>query len=560
MTVRTVAHSRSTLFDYDWVIVGSGFGGSIAALRLAERGYSVCVLECGRRITPERMPKTSWDVRKYLWMPRLGCHGILRLTNFRDVSIISGAAVGGGSVVYAQTLYRATDKFRDAMDAAVGQPVELDPYYDVAERMLGAQRNPRPSSRDKILIAAAEDLGYGADAFHLSTVGVFRGEPGRTVPDPYFGGEGPDRAGCTDCGECILGCRHNAKNSLDKNYLYLAEKRGVEVRPDRMVTSVRPIGAPDGSEGYEIRSSRPGAWLRRREQVVRAKSVVIAAGAVGSNQLLAACKTAGDLPNLSSALGTGLRTNAESVCALTFKEDGADFTDGVSISGSLLAGKDGDLHLEAFTWGRADSMSAVMMPLSGDGTRLTRPLKLLAQIMRHPISFLRAAIPFGWSRRTIMVGGMWTQDGALRLKARTSRGGVRLQTEQDPDHPNPTYIPEMIRFVEHLAEKHDAIPQIWATEPFNRSFTAHILGGATIGTDRERSVCDPQHRVYGYQNLLVTDGSAVPFNPGVNPSLTISALAERAMSFIPTKDGREATGGVGYLSASKTLSQPRVPS
>lgn len=547
MTARTVAAHRRASIDYDWIVIGSGFGGSIAALRLAERGYSVCVLECGRRITPDQMPTSSWAINKYLWMPRIGWHGILRITNFRDVSVLSGSAVGGGSVVYAQTLYRATEEFRIALDRATGERVDLDSYYEVAERMLGACSNPRRSSRDRIMIAAAEDLGYGAEAFHTSTVGVFRGEPGETVSDPYFGGEGPDRAGCKDCGECLLGCRHNAKNSLDKNYLYLAENRGARVFPDRLVTGLRTLGAHDGSDGYVVTTERPGAWLRRDRQTLRASGVVVAGGPLGTNQLLAQCKADGSLPNLSPALGKQVRTNAESVCALTFKDKDADFMDGVSISGSVLAGTRGDLHLEGFTWGRADSMSAVMLPLAGDGNRLTRPLKLMLRILRHPLDFLRTTVPFGWSRRTIMIGGMWTQDGAVRLRAKQTRGGVRLETEQDPEHPNPTFIPEMVRFVRHLAKKHDAIPQIWATEPFNRSFTAHILGGAVIGTDAEGAVCDPHHRVFGYQNLLITDGSAVPFNPGVNPSLTISALAERAMTHVPAKDGTAVAGGIGYL-------------
>lgn len=534
-------------FDFDWIVVGSGFGGSIAALRLAERGYSVAVLECGKRWATEDLPKTTWNLRKYFWMPKLGMRGILRLTFFKDVSIISGSGVGGGSLVYAQTLYRSTDRFRTHFDKAVGEQVDLDPYYDVAERMLGVVDQPRQSSRDAMFLATAEDLGYSASRFHQSRIGVFRGEPGKTVSDPYFGGEGPDRAGCIDCGQCMVGCRHNAKNTLDKNYLYLAERRGTSIQPERMVTDVRPLGAADGSDGYAVTSRRSGAWIRRDERVLRARGVVFAAGAVGTNQLLATCRHNGSLPALSPRLGMDVRTNVESICAITPRDPSADLSDGVALTGSLWAND--EMHLENVTYGgSADSMGLLFFPLSGNGTRLTRPLKLLAKMLRHPIDFLRATNPRGWSTRSMLIGGMWTHDGALEFDARPRKfgRGVRLQTRQDPDHPTPTFIPEMYEFVSRLAEKYDAIPQIWATEAFNVPFTAHILGGTAIGTDPESGVIDAEHRVFGYRNLLVTDGSAVPYNPGVNPSLTISALAERAMSKVPAKDGSAHDGGIGF--------------
>jgi len=534
-------------FHYDWIVVGSGFGGSIAALRLAERGYSVCVLECGRRYSTDELPRSTWNLRKYFWMPKVGLRGILRITMFRDVSIISGAGVGGGSLVYGQTLYRASRDFREHLNKAVGENVDLDPYYDVAEHMLGATEQPRHSSRDSMVIATAEALGLSAAKFQSTRVGVFFGEPGVTVPDPYFGGEGPDRAGCVHCGRCMVGCPHNAKNTLDKNYLYLAERRGAVVQPERLVTDVRPIGAADGSDGYAVTAQRPGAWLRRRRTVLRARGLVFAAGPLGTNQLLAACKHNGSLPALSDALGTDVRTNAESIGALTLRDPDADIRDGVSISGSLYTSE--EMHFEHVTYGGAgDAMVLLFAPMTGDGSRVTRPLKLLARILLHPLDFLKAKKTHGWSTRSMLIGAMWNRDGAVRLQARRRwlGRGVRLRTQPDPVNPNPTYIPEVIEFLGAMAEKYDAIPQLWATEAFNMPFTAHILGGAVIGTDPTVGVVDSANRVFGYQNMLITDGSAVPYNPGVNPSLTISALAERAMSMVPAKDGAPHRGGTGY--------------
>lgn len=540
--------------DYDWIVIGSGFGGSVAALRLAERGYTVGVLECGRRYESADLPKTTWNVRKYFWMPKLGLRGLLRLTFFKDVSIISGAGVGGGSLVYGQTLYRASETFRDRLNKAVGEPVDLDPYYDVAEFMLGVAENPRRSSRDAMVLATAEELGISASKFHPTRVGVYLGEPGKTVADPYFGGEGPYRTGCIHCGQCMVGCRHNAKNTLDKNYLHLAEKRGVEVQSDRLVTDVRPIGAPDGSDGYEVTSVHAGAWVRRRKQTLRARGVVFAAGPLGTNQLLANCRHTGSLPALSERIGVEVRTNAESIGAITFRDRKTDIGDGVAISGSLYS-KD-DIHIETVTYGgAADSMGMLFTPMTGDGTRLTRPLQLLLRILRHPIDFARSSNPRGWSTRSMAIGAMWNRDGAVRLVAKPRRlgRGVRLQTRQDPDNPNPTFIPESNEFIERLAKKFNGIPQLWATEAFNMPFTAHILGGAVIGTDADTSVVDGQHRVYGYRNMLVTDGSAVPFNPGVNPALTITALAERALSAVPGKDGSPHADGIGYPSRQRAV-------
>lgn len=523
-------------FDFDWVVIGSGFGGSVSGLRLAERGYSVCVLECGRRFRDEDLPKSGWQLRDYFWAPQVGMRGILRMSLFRDVAIISGAGVGGGSLVYCATLYRAGEDFRGRLSHACGEPVDLGPSYEEAERMLGVVDQPRRSSRDELLQDVATELGYG-DTFHLSRVGIFRGEPGVTVPDPFFGGEGPPRTGCIDRGECMVGCRHNAKNTLDKNYLWLAERRGARVQAERLVTDVRPLGAADGADGYAVVSRRPGAWVRHDEQVLRARGVVFAAGAIGTNRLLANCRHAGSLPALSPRVGEDVRTNAESMCALTPRDRSADFSDGVAITGSAWARE--DIHMETVAYGGAlDAMSLWFVPLTGDGTRLTRPLKLLANVVRHPVDAARGSDPRGWSRRSMSFGAMQSSEGVVRFEPRRRLlgRGVRLQTRQDPDNPNPTFIPELYEAVELMARKLDAVPQSWATEAlFNIPFTAHILGGAVIGSTPERGVIDGRHRVHGYRNMLVCDGSTVPGNPGVNPSLTIAAMTERAMAAMPAR-------------------------
>jgi cholesterol oxidase len=529
-------------FDFDWIIVGSGFGGSVSALRLAERGYQVCVLECGRRFGDDDFARSGWQLRDYIWAPRVGLRGILRMSLFKDVAILSGAGVGGGSLVYCATLYRAIDTFGARMASVCGEPVDLGPHYDVAERMLGVVENERRSSRDEVMWEVAGELGYG-DRCHPSRVAIFRGEAGVTVPDPFFGGEGPARAGCIDCGQCMVGCRHNAKNTLDKNYLWLAERRGTQVMAERQVVDVRPLGSADGADGYAVVTRRPGAVVsRRQERVLRARGVIFSAGAVGTNRLLASCRHSGSLPRLSDQVGRQLRSNAESMCALTPRDPSADLSDGVSITAS--AWTHADTHMESVSFGGVlDSMSFYFVPLTGDGNRVTRPLKLLGNIARHPVDAARVTNPRGWSRRSMSFGAMLQSDGVMSFEPRRRLlgGGVRLQTRQDPQNPNPTFIPELYDAVELMAEKLDAVPQSWMTEAlFNVPFTAHILGGAVIATAPDRGVIDSRHRVHGYRNMLVCDGSTVPGNPGVNPSLTIAAMTERAMTFVPERAGATA--------------------
>lgn len=524
-------------FDVDWLVIGSGFGGSVSALRLAEKGYRVAVLECGRRFRDRDFASSTWSLRRYFWAPRVGMRGIMRVSTFKDISVVSGCGVGGGSLGYANTLYVPPSQFfqDEQWNELADWERELAPHYEEAQRMLGVVTTPTDDPADQLLKELGEELGVG-DTYRKTPVGVYFGEgPGVTVPDPFFGGEGPERTGCIACGRCMVGCPHGAKNTLVKNYLHLAERRGVTVTPDRLVVDVRPLGADDGSDGYAITSVASGMRRNRDRRTVTARGVVVAAGALGTNRLLQRCRLGGSLPRISHRLGELVRTNSEAILAVTVPpEYPEDLTKRVAISSSIYP--DPYTHIETVTYGEAgDSMSTLYTLLVGDGTRVTRPLKLLAQIVRHPVKFAQALWPKGWSRRTIIVLVMQTLDNAIALRPKLTRSGdVRLQTEQDPDRPNPTFIPVANEAAEWLAERTGGIAQSSVMEALlNIPSTAHILGGAVIGADPERGVVDADQRVFGYENLLVCDGAAVPANVGVNPSLTITALAERAMSRIP---------------------------
>jgi cholesterol oxidase len=528
-------------FDFDWLVIGSGFGGSVSALRLSEKGYSVGVLECGRRFEDKDFPKSTWDVRRYFYAPKLGLNGIFRMTLFKDLFVVSGSGVGGGSLGYANTLYvphkpifYKDPQWRELED----WEQVLAPHYRTAEGMLGVSDYEGHGPADKLIKELGEELGVG-DTFRNTRVGVYFGEPGKTVPDPFFGGEGPERTGCLRVGRCMVGCPHNAKNTLVKNYLWFAEKRGAKIVPERTVVDVRPLNGSDGADGYAVTSERSGAWLRKDRRTQTAGGVVFAAGPLGTNLLLQRCKLAGSLPKLSDRVGHLVRTNSEAILAVTAKDDSFDFsTDTIAITSSIYP--DADTHIEPVTYGRGgDSMTTLFTLLTGDGTRLTRPLKLLATILRHPIQFARQLSPIAWSRRTMILLVMQTLDNSMRLVPKRSLlGGLRLQTQQDPERPNPTFIPVANEAAKRIAKKIDGIPQSGVTEALlNIPTTAHILGGAVIGADPSTGVVDRHLKVFGYDNLMVCDGAAIPANVGVNPSLSITALAEWAMSHVPATTG-----------------------
>jgi cholesterol oxidase len=532
---------ESKEFDYDWVVVGSGFGGSVSALRLAEKGYEVAVIEVGSRFEDKDFAKTAWNLRRYFWAPKLGMRGIMRMSPFKDVFVVSGSGVGGGSLGYANTLYRPRPSFyRDTQwNDLADWEVELGPHYVTAERILGVTLYRDEGPADKLLHEYATETG--ADSTYANTqVGVHFGEPGKTIPDPYFGGEGPDRTGCIKCGSCMVGCRYGAKNTLVKNYLYFAEKLGAEVRAKRQVTEVRPIGAEDGSDGYRLKTERSGSILRKGKSEITARGVIFSAGALGTNSLLANCVHSGALPRLSERVGHVVRTNSESIQAVTAPDDSRDFSHSVAITSSIYP--DPDTHIEVVTYGKAgDIMSRMFTILTANGTNLTRPVKWVGAMFKHPAQTAKLFFsPRFWSQRTVILLVMQSLDSAMRLKPVKKKfgKGVRLQTEQDPERPNPTFIQAAEDVTKWFAKKTGGIPQSSIAEStLNIPTTAHILGGAVVGSDPENGVIDADNHVFGYENMLVCDGSAVPANPGVNPSLTITAMSERAMSKIPMKPG-----------------------
>ncbi|TDB71726.1 FAD-dependent oxidoreductase [Micromonospora sp. KC721] len=554
---------------YDVVVVGSGFGGSVAALRLAEKGYRVAVLEAGRRFADEEFPKTSWRVRRFLWAPRLGCYGLQRITLLRSadrrtgggVLVLSGAGVGGGSLVYANTLYEPLDEFyadpqwRDITDWRD----ELARHYDQAKRMLGVTTYPVTTAADRAMRAVAERMGVG-QTFHATPVGVYIGQPGQRVPDPYFGGAGPERTGCRHCGSCMTGCRHGAKNTLVKNYLWLAERLGVEVRALTTVTAVRP--APGG--GYAVHTTRTGAWLRKRRQVVHADQVVFAAGALGTQRLLHEMKATGVLPALSPRLGELTRTNSEAILGASVgprqaRARGLDFTEGVAITSSFHP--DPQTHIEPVRYGRGSNAMGLLQSLLVDGGP-HRVRRWLADIVRQPGLAARMLTVRHWSERTVIALVMQSADNSLTTRLRRGPFGRRLVSGPGHGTPNPTWIPAGNQAARLLAEEIDGTPGGSLTEPFDIPMTAHLLGGAVIGASPAQGVVDPWHRVYGHPGLHVVDGAAVSANLGVNPSLTITAQAERAMSFWPNRgeeDPRPALGSAYRRVAPVPPRNPAVP-
>lgn len=556
---------------YDVVVVGSGFGGSVTALRLVEKGYSVAVLEAGRRFTDEEFPQTSWRTRRFLWAPRLGCFGIQRINLLRSagrraggsgasVLVLSGAGVGGGSLVYANTLYEPLPDFfddpqwRDITDWRA----ELAPHYDQAKRMLGVTTYPITTAADRAVRAVAEQMGVG-HTYHPTPVGVYLGRPGEVTPDPYFGGVGPARTGCTHCGSCMTGCRHGAKNTMTKNYLWLAERQGAEVFPLTTVRSVAP--APSGS-GYEIDTVRTGAWFGRGRRTFTADQVVFAAGALGTQRLLHRMRAAGRLPHLSPRLGALTRTNSESIVGASVPLRAArrrdlDFTEGVAITSSFHP--DPRTHIEPVRYGRGSNvMGMLQSALSDGGPR--RPLRWLGTMLGHPIVYGRLLSIRDWSRRTIIALVMQSLDNSLTLRyARTWYGRRRLASVQGHGAPNPTWIPAGNQAVRLLAEQIGGTAGGSITEAFNVPVTAHILGGAAIGASAADGVVDPYHRVFGHPGLHVVDGAAVSANLGVNPSLTITAQAERAMSFWPNRGEPDPRPPLGAPYARIPAVPPRDP-
>jgi cholesterol oxidase len=516
--------------DYDYIIIGSGFGGSVSALRLTEKGYKVLVLEKGKRLDAKDFPRVNWNLKKWLWLPLFRFFGFFKITWFSNVTILSGVGVGGGSLVYANTLPIPKKEFFQASSWShlADWQQELHEFYPLASKMLGTVICPRLDNGDKSLQMLARQIGKESD-FEPTRVAVFFGEPEQTVPDPYFNGKGPDRTGCTFCGACMIGCRHNAKNTLDKNYLYLAEQGGASIRPEALVYDVHPLNQEDGSQGYRVfwRSST-SVFGKRRSYTC--SGVVFSGGVLGTVKLMLKLKKR-SLPKLSDKVGSRVRTNSESLIGVTTLDKDRVFSDGIAISSILHT--DEHSHLEPVRYPSGSGFWRLLgAPLVHGRNVWVRLLKVMIDLMLHPIKNLKVYFVSDWAKRTQILLFMQTLDSTLRLEL----GIFGMKTKAEQGKRPTAFIPE----AEELAKKYATLvngkPTVLLTETlFGIPTTAHILGGVIMGRSKDDGVIDKDNKVFGYKNMYVCDGSMISANPGVNPSLTITALSERAMSKIAEK-------------------------
>jgi cholesterol oxidase len=517
--------------QYDYIIIGSGFGGSVSALRLSEKGYKVLVIEKGKWYRTEDFPKTNWSLSKWLWLPSLRWYGIMKITIFRHVGIVSGTGVGGGSLVYANTLpVPKTAFFTSGSWAKLADwQQELAPFYARAAQMLGATRNPRFFDGEHALEQLAEQIGQ-KDQLNATNVAVYFGEPGKTVPDPFFGGKGPERSGCTFCGACMTGCRHNAKNTLDKNYLYLAQQLGAEIIAEQEVTQVRPLKNADGSVGYTV-DFQDATRFFKRTKTLQTKGVIFAGGVLGTVALLLKLKKT-TLPNLSDMVGKSVRTNNESLIAVTQLDHSSDQSQGIAIGAILHT--DAHSHLELCRYGAGSGAWRLsFLPFVEGPNALVRLFRMFWEILTHPQQYWRYIWVKDWAKSSAVMLFMQTLDSTVTF-TRSWWGGMRTAVvgKEKPT----AFIPRAIE----LARKFEVILKGKAvafglTPLMGIPGTAHILGGAVMGETAENGVIDRDNRVFGYQNLLVCDGSMISANPGVNPALSITAISERAMAQIPDK-------------------------
>jgi cholesterol oxidase len=522
--------------DFDYIIVGSGFGGSVSAMRLSQKGYKVAIIESGKRWNPGDYPKSNFSIRKFLWLPSLFCYGIQRLNLLDDVMILSGAGVGGGSLVYANTLYIPPKKFFDnSIVQKMGGENKILPFYKIAQKMLGVIENPKLWEVDDLMKKTAAHFGM-EKTFKPTPVGInFHEKDG---VDPYFNGEGPERNGCNFCGACMVGCRFNAKNTLDKNYLYFAEKLGAVIIPETQVIDVLPFGE-SGENGYEVRTKSTTGLFGSPRKKFTTKGIVFSAGVLGTMNLFLRLKEKNRLPKLSNMLGKTVRTNSESILGVTSLNKNVNYSKGIAITSSIYP--DEDTHIEPVRYPEgSDAMGALAAgSLIDGGGKVPRQLRFLWSLVRHPLRSLRFAIPFGFAKRSIILLVMQAIDNSIDIvrKRKWYWPFTRtLGSVQEKGKTIPTYIPIANEFARKLAQNINGVARSSVNEVIlNIPTTAHVLGGSIIGESPETGVIDLQNRVFGYENMLVCDGSMVPANLGVNPSLTITALTERAMSFISAK-------------------------
>jgi cholesterol oxidase len=528
--------------DFDFIVIGSGFGGSVSAHRLTEKGYRVGVMEMGRRWSPDTLPKTTWQIWRWIWRPGLALRGFFDMRVFRHVLILHGCAVGGGSITYANTLLVPQEKIweQGSWAGLADWKVEMPRHYRTALEMLGVIENRVLGPADHILRRAADAVGLG-HTYYRTHVAVFQapdGEPGgRTYPDPYFGGEGPNRTTCTGCGGCMVGCRFNAKNSLDKNYLYLAEKHGAQVFAETKVVDVRPLnGKADGRDGYEVHTVRSTAFFRKQRRRFTCRSVVFAASALGTMDLLFRLKKRGSLPGISDSLGKRVRTNCESLIGVRVPGTREDLSKGLSIGSGFYL--DEHTHIEAVRYPAGSDAMGMLTTLLTDGrpgrSRIPVWIKtLIVALLRRPWHTLRCLHPFGWAREALILLCMQTLDGHIDMRLGRRWYAPFRPVVMTQGKRVPTFIPQANAFARKLAEMIGGTAMSMTTEIlFDMPSTAHILGGCAMADSPERGVVDERHRVFGYKNMYICDGSVVAGNLGVNPSLTITAMTERAMSYI----------------------------
>ena len=511
--------------NYDYVIVGSGFGGSVSALRLAQKGYKVLVIEKGKWYKTEDFPKTNWNLRKWLWLPSLRLHGIMKMTFYKHIGIISGVGVGGGSLVYANTLPKPKSTFYNTGSWAKlnDWEKELSPHYDTAWKMLGAEVNPYLEYGDDVLRNLALEQNR-VEHFEPTKVAVFFGEPDKTVADPYFDGKGPERSGCNKCGACMTGCRHNAKNTLDKNYLHLAQKLGVEIIAEKEVVDIKTKNQTDGSDGYIITIQGSTSFIKRKSQI-STKAVILAGGVLGTVNLLLNLKQK-SLPNLSNKVGNDIRTNNESLIFSVTTDKDKDLTKGIAI-GSIYH-PDENTHLEAVRYGRGSGFWRLgMAPSVEAGSFFSRLYAMIAKIIKEPLKHLKLLFVRDFSKQSIVLLFMQHLDSTLTFK----KGKFRMKSILSGGKKPIASIPLANKLAKDYGSLMNGKSFVLLTETLlNTPSTAHILGGAVMGKDSSEGVIDKDHNVFGYKNLLIIDGSSISANPGVNPSLSITALAERAMS------------------------------
>ncbi len=517
--------------DFDILVIGSGFGGSVSALRLTEKGYSVAVIEAGKRFGDKDFPKTSWRIRKFLYFPRLGLNGIQRIHVLPDVLVLAGAGVGGGSLVYANTLYIPPDTyFNDPQWRHITDwKKELLPWYDQASRVLGVADNPYFSPSDQAMKDAAIEMGVG-HTFRMAPLGVYFGEgPGITHKDPFFGGVGPERSGCMQCGACMSGCRFNAKNTLPKNYLGLAESAGAQVFAQHTVTKIEEQA--DGS--WRIYTRKSSSWLPRK-RVFTASQVIVAAGTYNTQKLLHTMKASGVLPRISDFLGKLSRTNNEALTGALMPDTSIDYSKGSAITSSFFP--DDHTHVEPVRYGIGSNVMGLLQTVMTDGENLgARRRQWLSTVIRHPGQLARVLNVRKWSQRTVIALVMQNVDSSVKVSAKRGVFGWRLTSKNDSDKPNATYIPAANEVVRRIAEKNGGMAGGHIGDLVGAPFTAHFVGGCVIGDSPTTGVIDPYHRVWNYPSLHVVDGASVTANLGVNPSLTITAQAERAMSMWPNR-------------------------